>query len=218
MEKAPQKFKVGDYLTYKDPKDCKGGRYYYSGEYPSESNRKQRVLKYNEYIFERNCWEIRVRHTDGDYAMLEDEFEEYDDKHFKSRVMTEFEEKIRRLHFYNETIRGLLDRATLEFETVGSPETVFNGVLLSDGKDIFLCSDCLEFNGGWSAQAKEVEQQYAYNLAKGRDYVLEDAMGLFGVRRIKMTLSTGEILEWENNALAIVENGINKDITSYSIF
>jgi hypothetical protein len=70
------RFKVGDKITYKKPKDCPEGRYTFGGEYPKESS--QKIRSYMEYIASKNCWKIDVDHDHGNYYMMEDEFLEYD--------------------------------------------------------------------------------------------------------------------------------------------
>lgn len=70
------RFKVGDKITYKLPKDCPGDRYKFGGTYPEESS--QKIRSYMEYIEDRNCWKIDVDHGHGNYYMMEDEFLEYD--------------------------------------------------------------------------------------------------------------------------------------------
>ena len=73
------RFKVGDLVTYKRHKDCKGGKYYFGGAEPKEGERQQAILDYLDFSESRGCCEIRVNHPkDSVYLMYEDEFEEFD--------------------------------------------------------------------------------------------------------------------------------------------
>lgn len=72
----PQRFKVGDRVTYKSYLQC-GGKYYYDGE--DQKGFVGEINSYDYYVEEKGCYKIYVRtSTGGTYMMLESEFCEYD--------------------------------------------------------------------------------------------------------------------------------------------
>ena len=79
MEKE-KVFKVGDKITYKSINDCthyNGGKnsYYYGGM--NKEGHVGKILRYDEYIEQKQCWRIEVSNSEGSYSMLESEFENY---------------------------------------------------------------------------------------------------------------------------------------------
>ena len=76
MEKE-KKWKIGDFVTYKDPKDCYKKSYEFGGQFPEE--RKGQITSYENYNQTRECWAMSVTHNDSgaNYSMLENEFEEF---------------------------------------------------------------------------------------------------------------------------------------------
>lgn len=72
----PQRFKVGDRVTYKSYLQC-GGKYYYDGK--DQKGFVGEINSYDYYVEEKGCYKIYVRtSTGGIYMMLESEFCEYD--------------------------------------------------------------------------------------------------------------------------------------------
>lgn len=73
----PQRFEVGDIVTYKDTTTLPGRNYRYGGA--NHVGFKGKIVRYNAFMSDENCYSIEVTseetHT---YTMLESEFEEYD--------------------------------------------------------------------------------------------------------------------------------------------
>ena len=74
--KKKKAFKVGDHVTYKFLKDCKNGYYFYGGQ--DMGGYVGRIIGYYSFNEESGSYEISVTNNQGDYSMLESEFEEYD--------------------------------------------------------------------------------------------------------------------------------------------
>ncbi len=75
-EMKPQRFKVGDRVTYKSVDEC-GGRYRHGGT--NQGGFVGTITSYNSYYSENGCYGIQVTCKDGcNYSMIESEFYEYD--------------------------------------------------------------------------------------------------------------------------------------------
>jgi len=75
-EVKPQRFKVGDQVTYKSIDEC-GGRYRHGGS--DQGGFLGTITSYNSYYSENGCYGIQVTCKDGcNYTMIESEFREYD--------------------------------------------------------------------------------------------------------------------------------------------
>jgi hypothetical protein len=80
-EMKPQRFKVGDKVTYKSVDEF-GGSYCHGGL--NQGGYVGTIKSYASYYSTRNCYTITVSTKDGgEYAMLESEFYEYDSIHPK---------------------------------------------------------------------------------------------------------------------------------------
>jgi hypothetical protein len=73
-EMKAQKFKVGDQVTYRSKASCDG--YKWGGT--DQVGYIGTIVSYKEYIPKHDCYKIYVTSTEGEYAMLESEFYEYD--------------------------------------------------------------------------------------------------------------------------------------------
>jgi hypothetical protein len=73
-EMKPQRFKVGDKVTYKSKDECDG--YKYGGI--DNDGYVGTIRKYVSYNSDENCYLIAVSSREGEYNMLESEFREYD--------------------------------------------------------------------------------------------------------------------------------------------
>jgi hypothetical protein len=76
-EMKPQRFKVGDRVTYKSRSECYGGGYHYGGN--NQYGYVGTIKEYLKYKPDNNCYKITVTCKEGEYSMLESEFYEYDD-------------------------------------------------------------------------------------------------------------------------------------------
>jgi hypothetical protein len=76
-EMKPQRFKVGDRVTYKSRSECYGGGYHYGGN--NQYGYVGTIKEYIKYKPDNNCYKITVTCKEGEYSMLECEFYEYDD-------------------------------------------------------------------------------------------------------------------------------------------
>ncbi len=76
-EMKPQRFKVGDRVTYKSRSECYGGGYHYGGN--NQYGYVGTIKEYIKYKPDNNCYKITVTCKEGEYSMLESEFYEYDD-------------------------------------------------------------------------------------------------------------------------------------------
>jgi hypothetical protein len=76
-EVKPQRFKVGDRVTYKSRSECYGGGYHYGGN--NQYGYVGTIKEYLKYKPDNNCYKITVTCKEGEYSMLESEFYEYDD-------------------------------------------------------------------------------------------------------------------------------------------
>jgi hypothetical protein len=75
-EMKPQRFKVGDRVTYKSRSECYGGGYHYGGN--NQYGYVGTIKEYVKYKPDNNCYKITVTCKEGEYSMLESEFYEYD--------------------------------------------------------------------------------------------------------------------------------------------
>lgn len=73
-EMKPQRFKVGDRVTYKSKDECHG--YKYGGI--DNDGYVGTIRKYGAYNSDENCYLMAVSSREGEYNMLESEFREYD--------------------------------------------------------------------------------------------------------------------------------------------
>ena len=73
-EMKPQRFKVGDQVTYKSKSSCNG--YRYGGN--DHDGYVGTITSYLSYYSGNECYGIHVTSREGEYTMLECEFHEYD--------------------------------------------------------------------------------------------------------------------------------------------
>ena len=74
--KKERRFNSGDIITYRSRRDCGDRRYYFDGS--EQGGKKGKIIRYTTYNSCVDCWEINVStESDGNYTMLELEFEEY---------------------------------------------------------------------------------------------------------------------------------------------
>lgn len=73
-EMKPQRFKVGDKVTYKAKSECNG--YRHGGT--DHSGYEGTITSYGSYYSEKECYGIQVTSREGTYSMIESEFHEYD--------------------------------------------------------------------------------------------------------------------------------------------
>lgn len=75
--KPKPKFKVGDYVTYKDIKDLPNNKYQFGGR--NQAGYCKQIVSYGMYLEHHQCFKITVKaNSPLDYVMLEYEFKEYD--------------------------------------------------------------------------------------------------------------------------------------------
>jgi hypothetical protein len=72
----PQRFKVGDKVTYRFRSDCKDNYYRWGGD--DHGGYVGTIKSYDSYQPDYNCYGIKVTSREGEYTMLESEFYEYD--------------------------------------------------------------------------------------------------------------------------------------------
>lgn len=83
LEKKTPRFKLGDKLTYKSKSKCKKQNYRYGGI--DHDGYVGTITEYGKYEEQHNCYQIRVTcKEDITYAMLETEFEEWDNQFYWS--------------------------------------------------------------------------------------------------------------------------------------
>jgi hypothetical protein len=75
-EMKPQRFKVGDKVTYRFRSDCKDNYYRWGGD--DHGGYVGTIKSYDSYQPDYNCYGIKVTSREGEYTMLESEFYEYD--------------------------------------------------------------------------------------------------------------------------------------------
>jgi hypothetical protein len=75
-EMKPQRFKVGDKVTYRFRSDCKDNYYRWGGD--DHGGYVGTIKSYQLYQPDYNCYGITVTCREGEYTMLESEFYEYD--------------------------------------------------------------------------------------------------------------------------------------------